>query len=447
MREELLQFIWRFQYFNPHELLTEAGDPLLILSPGEPNTHQGPDFLNAQVRIGDTLMAGSIELHIRASDWRRHAHDGDPHYTNVILHVVWKNDWSTPGIGIAPGETAGPLPPERIPLLVLRDRVPKLLLGQYEKWMKNPAFIPCERMVAKTDASVRAAWQQRLLIQRLHRRTLLIRDWLQQNEQDWEETTWWMMARNFGLPVNGMAFEAIGKSLPVRLLARYRQEPLRLEALLLGQAGLLEKGFPPGYPQSLQKEYRYLQQKHRLSPIQIPLSFLRMRPAHFPTLRLAQLATVLSGHTAWFAAIRGAGSPRDLEAWLSVEAAGAHIGARSKKLGSQMIRNILVNTFVPLLYAYGALRNEPAFRDKAVLWLQRTTAEKNSVLSGFGEIGVTCKNAADSQALLELKVHYCDARKCLDCAIGQVLLGLTGDQEIIQGSMRTDDQAVRRESP
>jgi hypothetical protein len=407
MKEELLQFIWRWQYFNQHELLSETGEALQVLAPGELNTHQGPDFLNAQVRIGDMLLAGSVELHTVASDWDRHAHTGDMHYRNVILHVVWEND-------LGPGTA--------IPMLVLQHRVPKLLLGQYERWMKGQGFIPCERVIATVGEEVWREWKQRLLLQRLQRRALLIRSWLEENRQHWEETTWWLLARNFGLTVNGSAFEAIGRSLPIRLLARHRGDTFGLQALLLGQAGLLDKEYPglpeEGFPALLQKEYGYLQKKYRLVPIQTPPRFLRMRPAHFPTVRLAQLAALLSGHTGWFAAILEADEPGDLGDWLRVEAGG-------KKLGQIMKNSLLINTFVPLLYAYGWLRGEPACQEKALRWLREARPESNAVLTGWMRLGVVNKNAADSQALLELKSGYCDPKKCLDCAIGKVLLGAT----------------------
>jgi hypothetical protein len=460
MREELLQFIWRWQYYNQHELLSEAGEALQVLVPGELNIHQGPDFLNAQVRIGDTLLAGSVELHIAASDWDRHAHSADLHYRNVVLHVVWENDLG-PGSGDATegredamegrggaaegredaaegrdnaAEGRGSVRPvgakfsrvKEIPMLVLQHRVPKLLLGQYTMWMKSRVFVPCAAQLPQVDASIWTEWKERLLTRRLDRRVGLIRSWLEENRQHWEETTWWLFARNFGLPVNGAAFEAIGRSLPVRLLGRYRGDLFRLEALLMGQAGLLDRdvsggaarsdseGLPEVHLMALREEYTYLRKKHRLSPITTPPVFLRMRPAHFPTVRLAQLAAVLSRHTAWFAAILEADSSRELEPWLRVEG-----------LGATMRKSLLINTFVPLSLAYAVLRGKPAFREKALRWLSEARAESNSMLTGWTRLGIVNKNAADSQALLELKKEYCDGKKCLDCAIGKLLLGRT----------------------
>ncbi|HEY4061408.1 MAG TPA: DUF2851 family protein [Puia sp.] len=475
MREELLQFIWRWQYFNPHELLSETGEVLQVLSPGELNVHQGPDFLHAQVRIGGVLLVGSVELHIAASDWDRHAHTGDSHYRNVILHVVWENDLDA-GVPIRDGEDAveagkpagvedddDPMKTVKdIPMLVLQHRISKPLLGQYELWMKSRVFVPCERQLSQAGPDVWAGWKQELLLRRLQRRAMQVGVWLEQNRRDWEETTWWLLARNFGLTVNGAAFEAIARSLPIRMLARYRGDLFRLEALLLGQAGLLGEGEGRPKPEGeerlksegegrpkpegeerlkseggdflmLQREYRYLQRKYQLMPIQIPPRFFRMRPAHFPTVRLAQLASLLSEHTGWFTAILEADSPADLDDRLQAAAGsyGAKDGGkdRTKKLGEIMRNSIRINTFIPLLYAYGSLQSVPVCRERALRWLREAKAEKNTILTGWMRLGVANLNAADSQALLELKGHYCDAKKCLDCAIGKLLLGKTGSPD------------------
>ena len=171
MREDLLQFIWRYLYFNQSHLITEAGEELQILSPGELNTDAGPDFRNARIRLDDTLQEGPVELHIKASDWDRHGHDGDPNYRGVILHVVWENDGG----------------PTDLPVLVLQHRVSKLLLGQYEKWMKSQLFVPCAAQLQQVGTAVFDSWKEDLLLQRLYQRTLVIRDWLSANCQHWEE--------------------------------------------------------------------------------------------------------------------------------------------------------------------------------------------------------------------------------------------------------------------
>ncbi|HEY4291181.1 MAG TPA: DUF2851 family protein [Puia sp.] len=387
MREDLLQFIWRYLYFNQSHLITEAGEALQILSPGELNTDAGPDFRNARIRLNNTLQEGPVELHIKASDWDRHGHEGDPNYRGVILHVVWEND----------GGPAG------LPVLVLQHRVSKLLLGQYEKWMKSRLFVPCAAQLPQVGTTVWTRWKEDLVLQRLYHRARIIRDWLSANHQHWEETTWWLMARSMGQPVNPKPFEALAQSIPLPLLARYRSEPARLKALLLGQAGLLEP--------SLQREYRFFQAKHHLQPISTPILFHRMRPANAPHRRLAQLAELFSSGESWFAQLRDAGSSRELK--LALKADG---------LGPDMKKGLLINAFVPVLFAYGLLRKEPACREKALAWLAAEKPEKNTRISNWQRLGVEVRTAADSQSLLELKKTYCDDRRCLDCAIGQALL-------------------------
>jgi hypothetical protein len=426
MKEQLLQFIWRYQYFNPRQLYTEAGDPLQIISPGTINTHQGPDFLDAGIRIGKTSWSGNIELHVKTSDWNKHAHQDDKNYRNVILHVVWEND--LPMHTDLPPEAgpAGASTDRNIPLLVLQHRIPKLLLGKYTAWMNHRSFVACERQLPQVGEKTWSDWKQQLLEERLQRRAGLIQDCLMQNNQHWEETVWWLLARNFGLPVNTASFEAIARSLPLRVLARHRNRVDQLEALLLGQAGLLEKDFIEAYPLSLQKEFRYLRKKYSLPVIHPSVLFLRMRPGNFPGIRLAQLAGLLSLSTSWFALIKEADSPRALKKLMTVTASpywdDHHLPSGPKKLGEQMKDNILINTGTSLLFAYGHLRGERAFQDKALRWLREIPAEKNALVTGWGRQGIYSKNAADTQALLELKTRYCDPKKCLECAVGSFLL-------------------------
>ena len=461
MKEQLLQFIWRYQYFNRPKLYTETGEALQILSPGDLNTHQGPDFLNAAIRIGNTYWAGNIELHIKTSDWDRHAHQHDRNYRNVILHVVWENDMAAGGA---------------LPLLVLQHRVPKWLLGKYSEWMNHRRFIACEGQLPQVSGNTWEGWKQRLVEERLYRKSLFIRDALAETHQHWEEVTWWLLARNFGLPVNTGSFEAMARNLPISVLARHRGNVGQLEALLLGQAGLLEEAFGEEYPLFLQKEFRYLRKKYRLPAPSSPIFFLRMRPGNAPLVRLAQLAGLLSRCAAWFVTIKEADSPEDLKPLLRVTAsaywdrhygwgtagpgreavgqtgmagnAGDGMGkalagagdnrdgmgnalagarddgaVRPKRIGRQMMDSILINTAAPLLFAYGWLRGEKTLRDKALRWLAAIPPEKNALIAGWGHQGVYGKHAADTQALLELKTRYCDPKKCLQCAIGHFLLG------------------------
>ncbi|HNA16548.1 MAG TPA: DUF2851 family protein, partial [Ferruginibacter sp.] len=264
MTERLLQFIWQFQYFNTRALLTTEGESLQIIHPGRYNTNQGPDFSNAKIQVAGTTWAGTVELHINSSDWNIHGHSSDRNYRNVILHVVWNHDMN---IGLP------------FPTLELQDKVSKLLLHRYEELVNASAFIPCGQRIQEVTDIAWLSWKEKLLVERLLVRTETILQQLESAGCSWEEILWWSLARNFGSPVNGAVFEEIARSVPTTILARHKNQPQQLEALLFGQAGLLEEAFTEQYPRMLQKEYRFLNQKYRLKKINGSPAFLRMRPS------------------------------------------------------------------------------------------------------------------------------------------------------------------------
>lgn len=423
MTEKLLQFIWQFQYFNKKELTTTTGDTLQVINQGLLNTNQGPDFLDAKIRIAETTWAGSVELHLETSGWQKHKHESDRNYNNVVLHVVWEDDENR-------GETAteqGAI----LPILELKDRVSKILLQRYEDLMNASFFIPCERTIQTAPDLTWKSWKDRLLAERLMRKAKTVENFLQQNNYHWEETCWWLLARNFGIKVNADAFESMARSIPLTMLAKEKKQLQQVEALLLGQAGLLSGRFAESYPQLLQKEYRFQSKKHRLRPIAVPVHFLRMRPGNFPTIRIAQLAMLVHGSAHLFSKIKEASSLEEIKQWFDVIANDywhyhyrfdQSTGFKEKKIGQAMIDNIIVNTICPLLFAYGNYYREQRSMDKAIEWFEKTAAENNFIMKGFNLIGIACKNAFDSQALIELKNEYCDKKRCLECAVGNFLL-------------------------
>ncbi|MBL7740376.1 MAG: DUF2851 family protein [Chitinophagaceae bacterium] len=418
MNERLLHFIWQFQYFNKSELASVSGEKIEVLLPGRHNTNQGPDFLDAKIKVGNTVWAGTVELHIKTSDWKKHRHHNDPNYQNVILHVVWDDD------GVH----------DNIPVFELKERVSKILLQRYEDWMGNCSFIPCEKSIPSVPDISWKSWKERLLAERLMRKAGMVEMYLQQNNFHWEETFWWLLARSFGMKVNADAFEAVARSVPLPILAKQKNQLHQLEALLSGQAGLLEKEFKEDYPVLLQKEYKFQQAKYQLKPISIPFHFLRMRPGNFPGVRLAQLAMLIHGSAHLFSKIKEASSVKEVKEWFNVMANDYwhyhyrydEISAFKKKIvGSMMADNIIINTVAPVLFAYGNYQGGQAYKDKALQWLEATAAEKNFVTRGFQKTGIISKTAYDSQALIELKTQYCDNKMCLSCAAGNAILRQT----------------------
>lgn len=415
MTERLLQYIWQFQYYNKGELSTAGGEPLQILFPGQFNTNQGPDFSDAKIKIGATTWAGTVELHINTSDWKKHNHQQDNNYHNVILHVVWEDDTKA----------------NELPVLELKSRVPKVLLQRYEELMLSSSFIPCEKTIHTVREITWKSWKERLLAERLLRKAAVVETYLQQNSYHWEATFWWLLARNFGIKVNADAFEAVARSLSITILAKHKSQIHQLEALLLGQAGLLNEDFTEDYPVMLQKEYTFYKNKYGLQPINNPVFSLRMRPGNFPAVRLAQLAMLVHHSVHLFSEIKEAAGVKNVKSRFDITANDYwhyhyrfdELSAfRKKKLGVDMIDNIIINTIVPVLFAYGNYHNEQPYKDKALQFLEETAAEKNVITKGFEKLGLENRVAYDSQALIELKNNYCHPKRCLDCVVGNAIL-------------------------
>ena len=419
MNEKLLQFIWLFQYFNSSELKTVEEEPLLILAPGRLNRNQGPDFSMARIQLGCTTWSGNIEVHVFASEWYRHHHQNDENYTNVILHVVWKYDLtessSLPGIST----------------LELQPRIAHMLLHRYEQLMNSPCLVPCEKSLPAVKEIVWTNWKECLLLERLARKAQYVTTLLEQSKFHWGETFWWMIARSFGALVNADAFEIIARSIPITVLTRHKHQIHQLEALLFGQAGMLNCSMTEPYGLLLQKEYGFYKKKYRLKQVPVSLKSLRMRPSSFPAVRLAQLAMLIHTSSHLLSSVIEGKTVREVKALLTVTANDYwhyhyHFGEAGelsiKKTGDDMVSNIVINTIVPVLFAYGSYHKNELYTSKAVSWLEEITAEKNRIMRGWSASGVVSKNAFDSQALLELKINYCDYKRCLECKVGNALL-------------------------
>ncbi len=418
--ESLLQFIWQFQYFNKSGLFTIEGETLQIIFPGNLNVNQGPDFLEAKLKIGKTLWIGNVELHIKSSDWDLHNHGKDGNYSNIILHVVWLNNEK---IKDANGKF--------LPALEMQHLVSKFMLQKYEQLMQSQGFVPCEKYLPCLSEISWLSWKERLIAERLEYRSSVILEYLKESGFHWEEVFWWLLARNFGIKVNSEIFEKIARTISINILAKHKNQIHQLEALLLGQAGLLQKNFNEDYPKLLQREYKFLQKKYNLVSSLMQPAFLRMRPANFPTIRLAQLAMLVNQSAHLFSKIKDAKSTVEVKKFLSITAndywhyhytfdeAAAY---KPKKLGLQMIDNIIINTIIPVLFAYGIYANEQVWKDKAVVWLSELLSEQNSIITSWKTFGISSKTALDSQALIELKKNYCNEKLCLNCAVGNKLL-------------------------
>lgn len=421
LSEQLLQYIWLHRMYNMGDLATEDGEPLQVLAPGNWNKNAGPDFLDGRIKVGDTLLAGHIELHLKTSDWIRHGHSEDDHYNNLILHVVYQAD--------VPDDKRLP---ENVPVLVLKDRISGLLLDKYNRLMQHDGAILCAGQLDKVKDITWFSWKDRLLIERWQQKTALFAQWMEDNKNDWAQTFYRALARNFGLPVNGAAFEALASSLPLKILSHYKNNRFELEALLFGQAGMLGERFTENYPQELQQAYKFLQKKHQLQPIQPHLwKWARMRPYAFPTFRLAQFAALIHRSSHLFSTVLEAKDIRDFNGLFQLTVSpywerhyrfDKEAKQHKSQLGQSMINNILINTVCPILAMYDRFQLNGQYLDRAFNWMKTLPPENNRYTREWATAGEPNKSAWDSQALLQLFKNYCVEKRCLECAIGLQLL-------------------------
>jgi hypothetical protein len=420
MREDFLHYLWRYGQFDARDLYTMEGLSLSIVHPGHYNPHAGPDFTDARLRVGGTLWAGNVEMHLRSSDWHRHGHQHDPSYENVLLHVVWEHDVS---VHRADGS--------EIPTLEMRRRVWPGQHDRYRALLHSPAPLPCAPLLSEVPETVWISWLDRMMAERLSHKSEQVDSWLQQTGNHWEEAFFRAMARAFGLSINAEPFERLAAALSFKLLARYTDSLFRLEALLFGAAGLLDDApFVDEYPNALFREWRHLQAKHRISALgKSEWKFLRLRPANFPTLRLAQFAALLHGQQRLWEPLLMPDA--DLETLMDGEPSAYwrehyRFGHRSPpfdpKPGDGLRAQVLINAVVPFLYRYGRQRDEPAVCRRAEQILEGLRSEKNAELDSWRQLGRSPGHAAHSQALLHLGRHYCSAKHCLHCGVGVFLM-------------------------
>lgn len=421
MTEEFLHHVWKFRLFDQTDLKTIQGESISIEKVGTHNFDSGPDFFNARVKIADTLWAGNVEIHTLASDWLKHDHQSDKAYQNVVLHVVFQSDKE---IKRSTGEV--------IPVLELKNRIPFSLLSKYKYFKSSKESIACSVLIKEVPALVIHSTIDKLLLERLERKSISILNSLALNNNNWEETFYQQIARNFGFKVNAEPFELLAKSLPALILAKHKNSLLQIEALLFGQAGMLETHMDDKYAMSLQNEYSFLKKKFKLIPIDEHLwKYMRLRPVNFPTVRIAQFAQLVYHSSHLFSKIIEAESVVQLKQYFKISVSsyweehyqfGTSSVKRKKQMGQDSINIILINTVIPFLFVYGKQKKDDKYVERALCFLEQLDGDKNSIIDSWNELGLPVNNAYSTQALLQLKNEYCFFKKCLNCNIGNYLM-------------------------
>lgn len=400
MKEAVLYYLWQQQAFNRNALQTTDGQPLAIQSVGILNTNAGPDFAMARLYIDNLEWYGSVEMHITASEWRRHRHHQDPAYERVILHVVWEYDQD---VYRSDGT--------QVPTLELKSRVDSPALFRIRSLLdREHSSIPCAHLVHQLPEIIKIAQIERAALQRMERKASEVLKLLKHKKGDWQETAYHCLLRSFGFKTNQNGMELLAQALPLRWVRKWQSNPDQLTNILLSQAGLS----------------RYLESE-ALLPISSELKkkqlnpsvwrYSRVRPANFPHNRIKQLATCLAQ---WQADLNWLLTIHPLEYYVQQFQAEAIPGVTNLSTGS--INTIIINTVVPLLTAHGIFHRNNAYQQHAWSCLGKIGAEDNKITRKYTKLSFPNSSAVDTQGTLELNQKYCTKKRCLSCSIGAAIL-------------------------
>ncbi|QBN19997.1 DUF2851 family protein [Flavobacterium nackdongense] len=420
MKEDFLHYLWKFKKFDTLNLKTFNGEEITIIQVGQYLELAGPDFFNAQLIIGEQKWAGNVEIHLKSSDWYVHHHERDEAYENVILHVVWEHDTE-----IFRSNNS------EIPVLELKKYVDAAALSNYQSLMAPKSWIYCEKQLKNCDEFLLKNWQERLFFERLERKSKSIFELLQQTNSDWEAVLFCLLAKNFGLNTNGEIFLKIAQSIPFSIIRKESFEVENLEALLLGNAGLVDAEKEDNYFKDLKFRYFYLLHKYQMEKKVVePVQFFKHRPDNFPTIRLSQLANLYHIHQNLFSIINSSNSVKRIyeifdvstsDYWQNHYQFDKESPKKKKKISKSFVDLIIINTIIPLQFAYAKSQGKENSEDIIQL-INEVNAEKNAIIDKFSSFGIPSKSALASQSLLQLKNEYCNKSRCLECAIGMELL-------------------------
>ena len=415
MKEEFIYYLWENRLLHL-DLKTTDNEEITILSVGIRNHDSGADFVNARIKIGDALWAGQVEIHVRASDWFKHNHHNDANYDSVILHVVYENDTDS----------------LKIPTLEIKDKFDLSIFHKYNWFFGSRNWIPCGEFVGGVQNFTLISWLDRMLVEHLENECKELDFKLKNNQYDWEQAFYQRLMRYFGLKVNNDSFEYLSRLLPLNLLLRHIDNEDYVNAMFFGCAGFLDKDFEEDYPSLLKRDFKMLRSKFGLKVM--PLSnwkFLRLRPPNFPTIRIAQLAKIITKNGNMFSKIRDADDIQEIKDLFDIELNSYwdnHFQfdktskvERRKILGKTAVDLIIINAIVPMLFYYGHTHSLESYKEKAMSFLEQIEAEDNLIIRNFQNSGVVLQNAFQTQAILYMYKYYCKRRRCLECRIYSVL--------------------------
>ena len=426
MNEDFLVYVWRYKLFNDFNFETSKGKLLEIITPGLRNFDSGPDFFNAKIKIDSQLWAGNVEIHVNSSDWYKHKHQFDDSYSSVILHVVYNHDKEVEVENKNINRVI-------LPVLELKNHISSDVIEAYEKLSTNKkSFMHCSKQyVFKKDFEY-DNWIESLYIKRLSEKTNDIINQLNVSISDWEQVFFRSLAKAFGLKLNGLAFQNLSSSFSFNIIGKNFNNSKTIEALFFGQAGFLEDEISEEYYNTIKNEYRFLQSKYQITPINnSQFKFFRTRPTNFPTIRLAQLAAIYTNKSNLFSKIIDIDNLYDLKNIFNVEINefwDTHFTFNKaskpskKRMTDKFIDLLIINCVIPIRFIYFKSIDDASKLEETLMFSESLKSEKNTIVTEFERNNWMIVNAKESQAIMQLKKDLCDKHKCLSCLIGKRLL-------------------------
>ncbi len=422
MTEDFLQYVWQFQQFDKSNLLSKENHNLNILKVGQKNFDAGPDFSNARIMFDGVEWAGQVEIHCNSSEWINHKHQNDLSYDNVILHVVWHhNEVITRDNGSI------------VPTLELKNIVFENTINNYRNLVLNKKDIACDTFFKDCSEISKLSMLDKALANRLERKANEINSILIRNKQDWEETSYQILARNFGFKLNSEVFLRLAEVLPLKIIKKHQGNLFQIEALCFGQAGFLNDSVDD-YSRKLETEYTYLANKYGLQSLTMSKhqwKYLRTRPSNFPSIRLHQFASIINSTRSFFLDFVLNARKENIikllhilpsKYWQTHYDFDKKSKVLLKGLGNSSIENVIINTTVSLLAAYSFSTGLQEYFERAVEILGELKSEKNTITEKWENLGLKIKSSFDSQAVIEQYNEFCSKKRCLECSIGSTIL-------------------------
>ena len=422
MTEDFLQYVWQFQQFDKSNLLSKENHNLSILKVGQKNFDAGPDFSNARIMFDGVEWAGQVEIHCNSSEWINHKHQSDLSYDNVILHVVWNHN-----------EVIRRVNGSIVPTLELKNIVFEDTLNNYRNLVLNKKDIPCDTFFKEFSEISKLSMLDKALANRLERKANEINAILIKNKQDWEETSYQILARNFGFKLNSEVFLRLAEVLPLKIIKKHQGNLFQIEALCFGQAGFLNDSVDD-YSKKLEAEYNYLANKYGFQSLSISKhqwKYLRTRPSNFPSIRLHQFASIINNSRSFFLDFVLNAQKENIIKLLQILPSKywqTHYDFDKKSkvllkgLGTSSIENVIINTTVSLLAAYSFSTGLPEYFERAIEILGKLKPEKNTITEKWENLGLKIKSSFDSQAVIEQYNEFCTKKRCMECSLGSSIL-------------------------